>query len=119
MPVLINAQTLSKHYDSRTLFREISLTIQEGERVGLIGPNGAGKSTLLKILAGLEHADEGKVETARSARIAYLAQEDECPPGRTVEGALLEALHDERGAPALPSHLDERSRRTRAAILMG
>ena len=111
MPVLINAQTLSKHYDSRTLFREISFTIQEGERVGLIGPNGAGKSTLLKILTGLEHADEGKVETARSARIAYLAQEDEFPPGSTVEGMLLEGLHD--------SHLDERSRRARAGILMG
>jgi ATP-binding cassette subfamily F protein uup len=111
MPVLINAQTLSKRYDSKTLFRGISLTIRDGERIGLIGPNGAGKSTLLKILAGLERADEGKVETARNARIAYLAQEDEFPPGSTVEGALLEELRD--------SPLDERSRRTRAAILMG
>ncbi|MGD1002549.1 MAG: ABC-F family ATP-binding cassette domain-containing protein [Candidatus Brocadiia bacterium] len=111
MPVLINAQTLSKRYDSKTLFRGISLTILDGERIGLIGPNGAGKSTLLKILAGLEHADEGKLETARAARIAYLAQEDEFPPGSTVEGALLEELHD--------SPLDERTRRTRAAILMG
>jgi ABC transport system ATP-binding/permease protein len=111
MPVLINAQTLSKRYDSKTLFREITLTIQDGERIGLIGPNGAGKSTLLKILARLEHADEGKVETARNARIAYLAQEDEFAPGSTPEGVLLEALGDSR--------LDERTRRTRAAILMG
>ena len=111
MPPLICAQSLSKRYDSRTLFREISLTIQEGERIGLIGPNGAGKSTLLKILAGLESADDGRVETSRTARVAYLAQEDDFAPVSTVEGVLVKALDD--------SHLDEHTRQTRAAILMG
>ena len=111
MPVLVNAQALSKHYDSKTLFRGISFTVQDGERIGLIGPNGAGKSTLLKIVAGLEHADDGQLDIARGARIACLAQEDAFPPGSTVEGVLLDALRE--------SHLDERARRTRVAILMG
>jgi len=111
MSLLLNAQTLTKRYDSHTLFRDISLTFHEGERVGLIGPNGAGKSTLLKILAGLEHADAGTVEPARSARIAYLAQEDTFAPGNTVEGTLLDALRE--------SHLEEHQRHTRAQVLMG
>ncbi len=111
MSLLLNAQSLTKRYDSHTLFRDISLTFQEGERVGLIGPNGAGKSTLLKILAGIEHADKGKVEPARNARIAYLAQEDAFAAGSTVEGTLLDALRD--------SQLEEHQRHTRAQVLMG
>ncbi len=87
--------------------------------MGLIGPNGAGKSTLLKILAALEHADDGKVETARGARIAYLAQEDDFPPGSTVEDVLGSACAPRSPEALSDSSTDERSRRTRAAILMG
>ncbi len=52
MPPILNAQSITKQFGATPLFREISLTVDDGERIGLIGPNGAGKSTLLAVLAG-------------------------------------------------------------------
>ena len=51
MALLIGVQNLAKSYGSRSLFRNLSFSLAEGERVGLLGPNGAGKSTLLRIVA--------------------------------------------------------------------
>src|SRR6187551_3799812 len=92
MAVLLKTDALSKAFGVRTLFRGISLSLDDQQHVGLIGPNGAGKSTLLKILAGIEHEDSGSIESRRQMRVAYLAQEDEFPPGVTVEEAVLAGL---------------------------
>ncbi|MDP6322233.1 MAG: ATP-binding cassette domain-containing protein, partial [Prochlorococcaceae cyanobacterium ETNP14_MAG_5] len=56
---LISLIEASKDFGINTLFAELTLHINEGERLGLIGPNGAGKSTLLKVLAGVEPLGEG------------------------------------------------------------
>ncbi|MFN7022436.1 MAG: ABC-F family ATP-binding cassette domain-containing protein [Phycisphaerales bacterium] len=61
------------------MFSGVTLSIAEGERLGFIGPNGAGKSTLLKIIAGIEHADEGMVTAAKGLRVVYVAQQDDFP----------------------------------------
>lgn len=71
---MIKVSNLSKSYDADALFTNISFTISDGERVGLIGRNGCGKTTLLRIIAGLELADEGSVQTAARDRIGYLPQ---------------------------------------------
>src|SRR5215218_4164640 len=92
MAVLLKTDSLSKSFGVRTLFRGISLSLDDQQHVGLIGPNGAGKSTLLKILAGLEHEDTGSIETRRQTRIAYLAQQDIFPAGQTVQQAVLAGL---------------------------
>lgn len=92
MPPLLSAQTISKSWSGRPLFSEISVTLEERERVGLIGPNGSGKSTLLKILAGLESADTGNLATRRGLRIVYVAQEDVFASGHTVNETLHQAL---------------------------
>src|ERR687894_2624269 len=84
MSLLLSVDSLSKAYGPRLLFRDISIAFDDTERTGLIGPNGSGKSTLLKILAGLETADGGSVETRRQLRLGYLPQEDRFPAG--VEG---------------------------------
>src|SRR3984885_3581220 len=67
MPPIINAQGLTKAFGATALFREISFTVSDGDRIGLIGPNGAGKSTLLKVLAGDENADAGDVAVRERA----------------------------------------------------
>ena len=92
MPPIVNAQGLTKAFGATALFREISFTVSDGDRIGLIGPNGAGKSTLLKVLAGEEDADAGDVAVRKRARVGYVKQESEFAPGLTVREVLETAL---------------------------
>lgn len=71
---LITIEHVSKSYTERMLFDDVSLGINEGDRIGIIGINGTGKSTFLKILAGLEEPDAGTVIKGKEVRIAYLPQ---------------------------------------------
>lgn len=82
---LLTAENLSKSYNTdKILFDNISLGINEGDKIGLIGINGTGKSTLLKILAGEEEPDNGKLTKGNSVRIAYLPQNPEFDEGESV-----------------------------------
>ncbi|MDP9114700.1 MAG: ATP-binding cassette domain-containing protein, partial [Acidobacteriota bacterium] len=92
MALLLNTQGLAKSYGAAFLFRNVSLSIQEGDRVGLIGPNGSGKSTLLEILAERREADSGDVSVRKGTRLAYLPQESQFPPGETVREVIRRAL---------------------------
>src|SRR6266436_4279149 len=92
MPPILNAQGLTKAFGATALFREISFTVSDGDRIGLIGPNGAGKSTLLKVLAGDEDADAGDVAVRKRARVGYVEQESSFAPGITVRAVLEAAL---------------------------
>ncbi|MEK6201134.1 MAG: ABC-F family ATP-binding cassette domain-containing protein [Desulfobulbaceae bacterium] len=76
MAHLLSCNLLSKSFGAQTLFKNISLSISDGDRIGLIGPNGSGKSTLLKIICNKIEADEGKILVQRHVRTAYLAQTD-------------------------------------------
>src|ERR1700684_442162 len=67
--------TLSKSYGGRTLFRDASLQVNRGERIGLVGPNGAGKSTLFSLILKENSPDEGQVLVDRGAALGYLPQE--------------------------------------------
>jgi len=58
--LLLNTQALAKSYGAAFLFRNVSLSVREGDRIGLIGPNGSGKSTLLEILAQRQGPDTGE-----------------------------------------------------------
>ncbi len=100
MALLLNAQGLAKAHGADALFRELSLTISEGDRVGLIGPNGSGKSTLLRILAGLEQPDAGEVAARKRVRVAYVQQHCEFAPGETVRSLIRRALGDTEATPA-------------------
>src|SRR5258706_3659574 len=111
MAVLLKTDSISKSFGVRTLFRGISLSLDDQQHVGLIGPNGAGKSTLLKILAGVEHEDSGSIETRRQIRIAYLAQEDLFAPGLRVQEAVIAGLPE-------ADHRDEHEKEVEAQILL-
>lgn len=71
---IISIENISKSYSEKALIENISLGINEGEKIGLIGVNGTGKSTLLKIIAGAEVPDSGNIIKANRARIEYLSQ---------------------------------------------
>ncbi len=106
MPVALSARGLAKTFGTRTLFSGVSLSIEDRERLALIGPNGSGKSTLLKLLAGMEHADEGEVAGRKGVRVAYVAQQDDFPAGvkaidivaKSALEAGLSSVHDEHEA---------------------
>jgi ATP-binding cassette subfamily F protein uup len=110
MTVLLSVQALSKTYGPRPLFADVSFDLRAGERLGLIGPNGSGKSTLLRLLAGLEEADAGTRAVRRSARLAYVTQDDLFDAGLSAHEVVLQALVGE--------HIEEHERATRAAIAL-
>jgi ATP-binding cassette subfamily F protein uup len=72
---LIALDDVHKSYDDRVILRGVSLSIGDGERVGLVGPNGGGKTTLMRILAGVEAFDEGERSLRRDVRVGYLEQD--------------------------------------------
>ena len=85
---LISLENIKKSYGERILFDDISLGINEGQKIGLIGINGTGKSTLLKIIAGIDTADEGKIITKNKIKIEYLSQNTNFTKDDTVMEAI-------------------------------
>lgn len=81
---IISLENISKSYSEKALIENISLGINEGDKIGLIGINGTGKSTLLKIIAGIESIDSGNIIKANRARIEYLSQNPEYDDSSTV-----------------------------------
>ncbi len=76
-------------FGTRVLFRDLSWTLGDGERVALVGPNGAGKTTLFRVALGELESDEGTVVSARHVRTGYLPQEEIPLAGETaLESAL-------------------------------
>ena len=80
---LLRAFDLNLSFGSRTLFSNLELVIEEGERVGLVGVNGCGKSTLMKVLTGEVKADTSTIQVQRGMRTSHLAQEPVFPTGST------------------------------------
>jgi ABC transport system ATP-binding/permease protein len=81
---MLTVENVTKTYGEKQLFKEISFTIGEKERVGLIGINGTGKSSLLKIVAGLDFPDEGNIISGKDYAISFLDQQPEFEIDRTV-----------------------------------
>ncbi|AGK96743.1 ABC-F family ATP-binding cassette domain-containing protein [Clostridium pasteurianum] len=85
---LISLENIKKSYGEKILFDDISLGINEGQKIGLIGINGTGKSTLLKIITGIDSADEGKIITKNKIKIEYLSQNTSFTKDDTVMEAI-------------------------------
>ncbi|MDD5441644.1 MAG: ABC-F family ATP-binding cassette domain-containing protein, partial [Candidatus Omnitrophica bacterium] len=86
---MISVNNLTKSYGARNLFKDISLTINYGEKIGLVGPNGAGKSTFFSILLGLSESSGGTVQINKGVRAAYLPQESDFSSDATVLAEIL------------------------------
>ncbi len=74
---LVSVEGISKDLGGRTLFRDLSLTLTPGTRLGLLGLNGTGKTTLLRILNGELEPDSGRIERAQILRTVYFDQSRE------------------------------------------
>ncbi len=81
---LIRLEGVSKDFGVRPLFRDLDLSLEPGDRLGLIGPNGAGKSTLLRVLAGVEPPREGRRQALARLEVVLLDQEPAFDPEATV-----------------------------------
>ncbi len=83
---IIKVDNLHKKYDERILLKDVSYTIQRGDKCAIIGPNGIGKSTLLKILLHEVAADQGHFEWSETTSVGYFAQDyrTQLDPEQTV-----------------------------------
>lgn len=81
---LISLENICKSYSEKVLVNNISLGINEGDKIGLIGVNGTGKSTLLKIITGQEYVDSGNIIKPNKVRIEYLPQNPHYDENSTV-----------------------------------
>ena len=90
--LIISAQKLGKRFGATPLFREISFTVSEGDRIGIVGPNGSGKSTLLAMLDGRVLPDSGEVAVRKGVCVSGVAQISEFAERDTVRSVVNAAL---------------------------
>ncbi len=74
---ILNLEHVSKSFENRVLLDDVTLGLEDTDKIGVIGINGTGKSTLLSITAGTLAPDEGKVVRGKEIRISYLSQNPE------------------------------------------
>ncbi len=72
---LLSADSISKKFADKVIFKNISFTIQNGDRIGLVGKNGVGKTTIFESMFGNITPDSGVISKAKSCRIEYVLQE--------------------------------------------
>ncbi|MBQ2258764.1 MAG: ABC-F family ATP-binding cassette domain-containing protein, partial [Spirochaetales bacterium] len=85
---ILSIENIEKTLNDEPLFENVTLGLEEGEKVGIVGKNGAGKSTFLRVLSGDIYPDEGNISTARDSNIVMLEQRVDFPEGTTVEDFL-------------------------------
>lgn len=91
---MIHLSGLSKQYGPRVLFRNGSLQINTGEKIGLVGPNGAGKTTIFRLITGEESVDAGSISKPDRVTIGYFSQNIEDMKGRSVVDEVKTAVGD-------------------------
>jgi ATP-binding cassette subfamily F protein 3 len=87
---MITFENISKQYGGKTLFDDVTFSINEKYRTALIGPNGSGKTTILRMVQNIDHPDSGNVLMPGAVSIGYLPQEIETPADVTPLDAVLE-----------------------------
>ena len=89
---VLRLERVGKIYPTGEVLRDVTWEVKPGDRIGLVGVNGAGKSTQLRLIAGMEEASSGQVVKQGEPRIAYLQQEFDVDPSRTVREELFQAF---------------------------
>ena len=89
---MLRLERIGKIYPTGEVLKDVSWEVKAGDRIGLVGVNGAGKSTQMRIIAGLEEPSSGQVVRKGDPRIAYLQQEFDVDPRRSVRQELFQAF---------------------------
>ncbi|MCX5952673.1 MAG: ABC-F family ATP-binding cassette domain-containing protein [Cyanobacteria bacterium] len=89
---MLRLERIGKIYPTGEVLKDVSWEVKAGDRIGLVGVNGAGKSTQMRIIAGLEEPSSGQVVRKGDPRIAYLQQEFDVDPLRSVRQELFQAF---------------------------
>jgi len=92
--IVFQIQKLSKSFADQEVLREVSLTVQEKDRIGLVGVNGSGKTTLLKCLTGELQPDAGETMVSAGLSLGCLEQMTDNRPGITAWDAVMESFTD-------------------------
>ena len=79
-----SVENISKSFGIRTLFKNISINIEEGDKIALVARNGSGKSTLMKIVAGIDNSDSGTVWVHKEIKTVMLQQDNDFDPNKTI-----------------------------------
>jgi ATP-binding cassette subfamily F protein 3 len=87
--ILLSATNIKKSFGAAEVLKDVSVTLQEGDRIGLVGINGCGKTTLFNIIAGKLTLDEGNIQLARGMRLGFMEQSASIVDDVTVFEALL------------------------------
>jgi ATP-binding cassette subfamily F protein 3 len=91
---MLRLEHISKIYPTGEVLKDVNWEVKPGDRIGLVGVNGAGKSTQLKIIAGEMEPTSGDIIRPASLKIAYLTQEFEVDPTRTVREEFWRAFQE-------------------------
>ncbi|QXP02202.1 ABC-F family ATP-binding cassette domain-containing protein [Clavibacter michiganensis] len=108
MAHLLGAEALHLEFPTRVIFDDVTIGVNEGDRIGIVGRNGDGKSTLLSLLAGRLEPDRGRVTRRRGITIGVLDQSDTLPDGQTVGEAIVGGIdeHEWAGNPLVRDVID-------------
>lgn len=90
---ILNASNISKRYLDNTVFENIKITLNEGDKVGIVGRNGEGKTTLLNLLSGIELPSTGTMSWKKNVCIGYLNQIPQYKSDKKVYDCLKEVFH--------------------------
>ncbi|WP_270615974.1 ABC-F family ATP-binding cassette domain-containing protein [Streptococcus koreensis] len=94
--IILQANKIERSFAGEVLFDNISLQVDERDRIALVGKNGAGKSTLLKILVGEEEPTSGEINKKRDLSLSYLAQDSLFESSNTIYDEMLHVFDDLR-----------------------
>ena len=87
--ILISVQNVQKGFGAHEVLRDVTFSLQKGEKMGLIGVNGCGKTTLMRLIGGESQPDGGFIHKNKDLRIGYLAQINDIDPADTIWSAML------------------------------
>lgn len=89
MAILLGCDSISLDFPTKRVFKNVTLGVNEGDRIGIVGRNGDGKSTLINLFAGMLEPDDGRVAHRRNLSVGLLGQRDDLDDSDTVRHAVV------------------------------